>query len=924
MSETLRWWLVLQVVAVAALPLCLIALSRLPDRGYALSKPFGLLLAGFTFWFLNSRDWITVLPNSRGGIIAALLLVGLVSAAVAYPRRDELSSWLREHWRYVAGVEALLFVSLCGAVFLRAIVGQISGTEQPMDLMFVNAATRAEHFPPEDPWLSGFTVAYYYFGYLIVAMTGQLAGVEPEVAYNIGLAMIAALSLTGAFGLVYNLVKMREDAIAEDTAGAAVAREQRVPQRTRLQAEPAVATAAQSETGAVRAAQWSFAWRPAAFGLAGALLLVVAGNLVFVLTYASMWGIGGQGFFDWVNVNGLNADEPGRWYPHGFFEFFTASRIYPLDEPALKDETFRVITEFPMFSLVLGDLHPHVMALPFVLLAVGLAMSFYRSDEPLDLTYWIRRPLLLLGSAIIVGALAFINTWDIVTMAFVIVAAAAAANFVQMGSAAAWSARAPSGDLSRPLDAGAWTTLGIVAAFHGALAIILLVALKPAPATTFAIVAGLAALIALLAGYLTRAWWPFSVELLVRAVSFALPLLLLAVDLYLPFYTGFSSQASGVGAVVTRDGITVPGTRPLHLLLFWGPLFAVTLPFVGARILAARERISRAIWIAGTLPGAAVIVAWVIWFAYQKASDDAKLGTGAGGLFEQVGDRGVAWITAFALVAALAAACVALWAELTSTDREEGRAPLFAVALTCVALLLILGTEFFYIGDNFNSRMNTVFKLYYQAWMLLAVAGGFALYYLAARWKAVFPRALAYRRGWAALAAIVLAGSVLYPVGATWNRTDGDPFRRGDYLNGLNHFPQSERDAIDWLKDRAGGQRVVLAEAVGNDYTLASRISAATGMPTVIGWVGHENQWRGSSAPYAGRFEDINTLYTTTNEDEARQIIDEYGITYIFVGTLERSTYGPSGGLDKFESMPLLFESGDVKIYGATGTEASE
>ena len=88
----------------------------------------------------------------------------------------------------------------------------------------------------------------------------------------------------------------------------------------------------------------------------------------------------------------------------------------------------------------------------------------------------------------------------------------------------------------------------------------------------------------------------------------------------------------------------------------------------------------------------------------------------------------------------------------------------------------------------------------------------------------------------------------------------------------------------------------------------------------MLGWVGHENQWRGSAAPYAGRFEDMNTLYTTTNEDEARQIIDEYRINYIFVGSLERSTYGTTGGLDKFESMPVAFESGDVKIYAATGT----
>jgi uncharacterized membrane protein len=111
----------------------------------------------------------------------------------------------------------------------------------------------------------------------------------------------------------------------------------------------------------------------------------------------------------------------------------------------------------------------------------------------------------------------------------------------------------------------------------------------------------------------------------------------------------------------------------------------------------------------------------------------------------------------------------------------------------------------------------------------------------------------------------------------------------------------------------------VIAEAVGNDYTLASRISAATGIPTIVGWVGHENQWRGSTAPYAGRFEDVEKLYRTTDMNEARQILEKYGVTYVYVGTLEQQQYGASGGLAKFEALPVMFQSGDVTIYRATG-----
>jgi uncharacterized membrane protein len=318
---------------------------------------------------------------------------------------------------------------------------------------------------------------------------------------------------------------------------------------------------------------------------------------------------------------------------------------------------------------------------------------------------------------------------------------------------------------------------------------------------------------------------------------------------------------------------------------------------------------------------------WGLYFLLQKANDDTKLGD-AGGLFDQVSDRGAAWITALFLGVMLTVATVAIWGELTRGERGTRRPALFALLLTATALLLILGTEFFYVGDVFNNRMNTVFKLYYQAWLLLAVAAGFALYVLVADWRPDIARADIYRFAWAGATAIVLAGAALYPLGGTYNRTDGDPWRRGDFLHGLAHFSAAERAGIEWLNERADGQRVVIAEAVGNDYTLASRISAATGIPTIVGWVGHQSQWRGSPEPYAGRFEDVEALYRTASLEEAQQIIDKYGVTYIYVGQLERQQYETSGGLAKFESLPVRFQSNEprgenappeVTIYGAVG-----
>ena len=79
----------------------------------------------------------------------------------------------------------------------------------------------------------------------------------------------------------------------------------------------------------------------------------------------------------------------------------------------------------------------------------------------------------------------------------------------------------------------------------------------------------------------------------------------------------------------------------------------------------------------------------------------------------------------------------------------------------------------------------------------------------------------------------------------------------------------------------------------GDDYSYASRISGATGIPAILGWAGHEDQWRGGTAKArAGRFEDVNKLYSTTDMSEANAIMKKYDVNYIYVGALERTAYG--------------------------------
>ena len=251
---------------------------------------------------------------------------------------------------------------------------------------------------------------------------------------------------------------------------------------------------------------------------------------------------------------------------------------------------------------------------------------------------------------------------------------------------------------------------------------------------------------------------------------------------------------------------------------------------------------------------------------------------------------------------------------------------LFALGLGAVAVLLVLGAEFFYVKDVFGNRMNTVFKLYYQAWLLLAVAGGFALYRLAsASWGESWgPRR--WRVSWTCATGLILVAALVYPVAATFNRTNGFDAPRS--LDGLA-FARNEPDigAVNWLKAHVDGTAVV-AEAVGNSYGPAARVAAWTGLTTPIGWPGHEQQWRckpGSSCQILeGRFEDMGRLYSTTDETEARAILDKYGILFVFVGSLEKEDY-PEEGLAKFERMmPVAYQDAGATVYRAGSALALE
>jgi YYY domain-containing protein len=244
----------------------------------------------------------------------------------------------------------------------------------------------------------------------------------------------------------------------------------------------------------------------------------------------------------------------------------------------------------------------------------------------------------------------------------------------------------------------------------------------------------------------------------------------------------------------------------------------------------------------------------------------------------------------------------------------------FMLLLVLMGALIVLFCEIIYINDSYsepNERYNTIFKFYLQIWVFLGVASAYAVFW-------VLKNIGGKLRGvWVALLLVFVFASIIHPIGSTTGWTSGKHtffgVNRGT-LDGLAYIKTLDRgdyEGINWINEHIEGSPVIL-EVPGAAYNFTSRISTTTGLPTVIGWLTHEVMWRGSWDVVAGRDTDVDTIYNTTDNEEAIDLLAEYDVEYIYVGTLERERYGMEGLL-KFASHPeryrLIYENMGVEIY---------
>jgi uncharacterized membrane protein len=314
LSYALMWILVVEIFSIATFPAISLVFKGIADKGFAVSKILGILVASYIVWVLAS---LHLVQFSRVSTISITVVVIGIFAAVVFLHvkakqleEMKMSNWLTKITKKLAAksqhisleqihrlnrvvlLEEILFLgSFFAWIYLRGITPTIMGTEKFMDFGIVNALLKSPYLPPHDMWLSGFSLNYYYYGQYIFAFLIKLSGVPSNYAYNFALPTLFALAITLTTSLVYTLTK-------------------------RL-----------------------------SVGVLTGFILTCAGNLHYALSAIAY-------FAQHQSLSGFS-----YWYP-------TATRLIPY-----------TINEYPIYSFIVSDLHAHVIDIPIVLVSIIISLN---------------------------------------------------------------------------------------------------------------------------------------------------------------------------------------------------------------------------------------------------------------------------------------------------------------------------------------------------------------------------------------------------------------------------------------------------------------------------------------------------------------------------------------------------------------------
>jgi YYY domain-containing protein len=335
-------------------------LRRLPDRGAALARPFALLIPAWIWWLLASTG---LGRSDRSTYWLVFAAVAGLAIWLTWRSRNDWRGWWRERSGVAAvvRVEVVFWIAFTGFLLIRSANPDVWhpfwGGEKPMEMTFLYGVLKSEAFPPINPWYAGGFINYYYFGYVLCGALIKGLGILPEVGFNLCLATFFALACAVTLSVARALRPL---------------------------------------------GNWLVAW-------SATVMVMVIGNLFQIV-------------FIWRQLLRLGQSDHELTFPvisdviravYGAGHVLNGERLAPyaadlywVSARAISGDEVAPVTEFPFWSFLYGDLHPHLLALPYTLCVVGLLVAWVKT------TQWKARVALTFLLGLNLGFFWPTNTWD--------------------------------------------------------------------------------------------------------------------------------------------------------------------------------------------------------------------------------------------------------------------------------------------------------------------------------------------------------------------------------------------------------------------------------------------------------------------------------------------------------------------------------
>ncbi len=959
----IKWLLAIYVLGIISFPFAYVIFSKFEHKGYPFTKLMGLLMVGYFSWLIPSLRWQ---PFSQTLIAAVMVLVAWAAYVTFLKHHTGIAKFVRERWWSIAGYEILFLMIFCLFGLLKSYNPNIYWSESSMDFGFLNAVLRAEYFPPEDPWIQGQGINYYYYGHYLAGVLTKLTGVEAHYGYNLFFITIPSL-------------------VALSVAAILLALTRRV-------------------------------W----VGLAGVIFSVLIGNLDGLPQMANIWvrnslGTGSHRYatiFQSFIGQFLNL---GRQDNH--FRFFRSA--HELIRPT--------VHEFPFWSYNFMDLHAHTVATMLTVFFLALQFMLLRNEKNGVNLFGETKSSRVMTLGILwitFGAMISTNSWDLpiqailmllISLWIMVFAARRPPHAFETHTIPSepekdkivysYEPDSPqvlddqdiqilSEEMSAASSEAAISESDSTELLDDETRIINISNLPKEKEDN-----GFEESPKEQAEHLAESIDEVSIEIdeMISDAVTAAPEALSnrgtnvdgkssigALDSDLkpskPFFIGLTDwMENGIKWVATEAFLT--------LAFLWKLLWPLAAVVIGGLVLHLPylNAFHRAGMGIGTL-----------WKYRQTTNLDGFLTMFGFFIFifisqfirwwwEIQKDKGRSTVQVSCILMAVITVLVLVWyGFLTIPSRSIDYAVLmisvfiiyllgsillegypdadevFPLLLALGAAGITAGCELVFVKDFYHGsdmrRFNTIFKFYMQAWFMFALVSA----YLLARRARIRHRI--YKKnstkffvrlgslGWSVIFLFLFGGSLIFSFWGVYARHHNGDFQQGFNfpsrgrgqatelpltLDGWAYMkkgyrPVSEYRAIDWLQNHVKGTPVIL-EASGADYLYQyGNISGNTGLPTVLGWWSHVDQREYLIKQARGKGErdrpidtgkikrDIVTMYSSVDIPKVLTLLGQYRVRYIFVGPTEKSEYD-SLGLEKFKQMTSfmtpVYSNSEVVIY---------